>query len=381
MVYSTCSLNPVENEAVVYNLLLKFKDEIELVDARDKLPGLKTVNGLYKWNVMSKNGDLYDSVDQVKPEFVNLYRPYMFPPELSVAKELKLERCIRVLPHHQNTGGFFIAVIRKLEPSVKNIDLDKNFISTTNDEEKPAEDTKPEEHTRVMKAPPAKRVKQSFEENPFQFMDSVDDKGELNGIRDWSKIKEFFGISEDFPCSQMMTRNKKNENVRNVYFVSKQIRDLTMFNQDRFKFINMGVPLFTNAELKDQGNIALRVCQESLDIVQKYFHRRIVVIKERSDLIKILSESMPSLNELSENLQKQINDQCQTQTGSLIFTTKSNNTTNDLSPISFTAWLGKTTIRPLINIPGRKFFLTIFGVDDTQISKLIDFFFKCLNFV
>ncbi len=37
----------------------------------------------------------------------------MFPPELSVAKELNLDRCIRVLPHHQNTGGFFIAVIRK----------------------------------------------------------------------------------------------------------------------------------------------------------------------------------------------------------------------------------------------------------------------------
>lgn len=46
MVYSTCSLNPIENEAVVYNLLLKFKDELELVDARDKLPGMKTVKGL-----------------------------------------------------------------------------------------------------------------------------------------------------------------------------------------------------------------------------------------------------------------------------------------------------------------------------------------------
>lgn len=47
MVYSTCSLNPVENEAVVYNLLLKFKDELELVDARHKLSGMKTVNGKF----------------------------------------------------------------------------------------------------------------------------------------------------------------------------------------------------------------------------------------------------------------------------------------------------------------------------------------------
>jgi len=94
MVYSTCSLNPVENEAVVYNLLLKFKDQLELVDARDKLPGLKTLKGLLTWNLMSKTGEIYNKVEEVKPEFVNLMRPHMFPPELSIAKELNLDRCI-----------------------------------------------------------------------------------------------------------------------------------------------------------------------------------------------------------------------------------------------------------------------------------------------
>ena len=28
--------------------------------------------------------------------------------------DLHLERCIRVLPHHMDTGGFFIAVIQKV---------------------------------------------------------------------------------------------------------------------------------------------------------------------------------------------------------------------------------------------------------------------------
>ncbi len=131
--------------------------------------------------------------------------------------------------------------------------------------------------SRVMKAPPAKRylffdsilkgpflilkifnrVKHMYEENPFQFNDA---ENQLLG--DWTRIKEFFQISEDFPLSQLMTRNKKNENVRNVYFVSKEIRELTLNNGDRFKFINMGVPLFSKAEIKASNCIELRISQE-----------------------------------------------------------------------------------------------------------------------
>ena len=124
MVYSTCSMNPVENEAVVSNLLLKFP-QLELVDVRDKLPTLKTQPGLYTWNVMSKAGEIYNTVEEVQSDqrSINLLRPGMFPPELEVAKRLGLEKCMRVLPHYQNTGGFFVAVIRKKE--VEPIDVQR----------------------------------------------------------------------------------------------------------------------------------------------------------------------------------------------------------------------------------------------------------------
>ena len=92
MVYSTCSLNPVENEAVVYNLLLEYKDQIELVDVRDKLPGLKTVNGLYTWNLMSKDGEIFEKPEDVPPKWAHTLRPNMFPPGLEVAQNLHLER-------------------------------------------------------------------------------------------------------------------------------------------------------------------------------------------------------------------------------------------------------------------------------------------------
>ncbi len=120
MVYSTCSMNPIENEAVVANLLLKFPGQLEIVESRDKLPGLKTLPGLYTWNVMNKNAEIFNSIEEVeKTSYTNLFRPGMFPPELSVAKEMGLEKCIRILPHYQNTGGFFITVLRKIAKPAK----------------------------------------------------------------------------------------------------------------------------------------------------------------------------------------------------------------------------------------------------------------------
>lgn len=41
LVYSTCSLNPVENEAVIHRLLAETGGALQLVDVAHMLPGLK----------------------------------------------------------------------------------------------------------------------------------------------------------------------------------------------------------------------------------------------------------------------------------------------------------------------------------------------------
>ena len=57
MVYSTCSLNPIENEAVITEVLRQISvvspGALEIVDMHDKLPGFKGRKGLYKWFVAS----------------------------------------------------------------------------------------------------------------------------------------------------------------------------------------------------------------------------------------------------------------------------------------------------------------------------------------
>lgn len=45
LVYSTCSLNPIENESVIHRILVETDGALKLVDVSNSLPGLKYVPG------------------------------------------------------------------------------------------------------------------------------------------------------------------------------------------------------------------------------------------------------------------------------------------------------------------------------------------------
>ena len=50
-VYSTCSMNPIEDEAVVAQLLREAKGGLRLVDAHPLIPNLKSLRGVSHWKV------------------------------------------------------------------------------------------------------------------------------------------------------------------------------------------------------------------------------------------------------------------------------------------------------------------------------------------
>jgi multisite-specific tRNA:(cytosine-C5)-methyltransferase len=118
VVYSTCSMNPVEDEAVLSAAIERCggSDFVQLVETKDYLPGLKRYPGLKKWSVMSKAGRIWNSYDEVKgeqalrgEETLSKLNDGMFPPK----SDIPLERAIRVYPHQHDTGAFFIAILEK----------------------------------------------------------------------------------------------------------------------------------------------------------------------------------------------------------------------------------------------------------------------------
>lgn len=124
VVYSTCSMNPVENEAVVAAAIERCggPEKIEILDCSDQLPLLKRKPGLRKWQIMDKSARMWSSWEEVE-EYTKSTEDgvapgrlveSMFPrPATSDCADLPLERCMRVYAHQQDTGGFFITALHK----------------------------------------------------------------------------------------------------------------------------------------------------------------------------------------------------------------------------------------------------------------------------
>lgn len=118
-VYSTCSLNPMENEAVVASAIERCggPDKVSIVNVDSQLPELKRYPGLKSWKVMDKEGRMWSSFEDVENATAAKFEaslqrivPGMFP---EFGADLPLENCMRVYPHQQDTGGFFITVLEK----------------------------------------------------------------------------------------------------------------------------------------------------------------------------------------------------------------------------------------------------------------------------
>ena len=130
MVYSTCSFNPVENEAVVAELVRRCGGALEIVDASDRVADLKRRPGMKHWRVVTMVDDEtveYPTYEDSQKESVSVglrrkFERSMWPPKSGVTrlgKRIKgppLERCMRLMPHLQDMGGFFATLLKKVAP-------------------------------------------------------------------------------------------------------------------------------------------------------------------------------------------------------------------------------------------------------------------------
>ncbi len=135
LVYSTCSMDPCENEAVVAELLRR-APWLELVPIdRVNLEGLVLHKGLTQWDILDEEG--LPCVGLKALEAPSIHASH-FPPKqrcsmaealgievdeaLEATIEATLPHCLRLYHHDNDTGGFFVAQLRhKPESTPENV--------------------------------------------------------------------------------------------------------------------------------------------------------------------------------------------------------------------------------------------------------------------
>ncbi|ETM34469.1 hypothetical protein L914_18432 [Phytophthora nicotianae] len=196
LLYSTRSLNPIENEAVVAELLRRSNGALELVETDATLLGLERSHGLTQWDVL----DLA-SWDDAPEDQRHRLRPSMWPPSSDERDEMHLERCVRVLPHQNDTHGLFLAVIRKVrEPNIAVVAAGPAL---------PQSKTKP-------KSTASKNKKQAKAEKPFGSFTPID-KDHL------SSIQSFFALRSN---SAFLERAGMARQKRAVHVVTPAVAEL-----------------------------------------------------------------------------------------------------------------------------------------------------------
>uniref|UniRef100_A0A673YX23 tRNA (cytosine(34)-C(5))-methyltransferase n=1 Tax=Salmo trutta TaxID=8032 RepID=A0A673YX23_SALTR len=351
MVYSTCSLNPIEDEAVIATLLEKSEGALELADASVDLPGLKWMPGVTKWKLMTKEGQWYKDWSEVPANRHTQIRPTMFPPtDTEKLANMKLERCMRILPHHQNTGGFFVAVLVKKAPM-------------------PWNRTFPKVHTHVhgwegrvcvysdsvlcSRPPPNKKMKRhGFKEDPFVFLTEDDPV--------FPPIESFYDLSPDFPKINVLTRTHEGKK-RHLYMVSKELRNVMLNNSERMKVINTGVKVWSRNSDGEEFGCAFRLAQEGIYTLFPYIRSRMITVSVE-DIKILLTQENPYLSKLEEDAHQQAK---KIGMGSIVLKYQPDNSNPDgpQCPIELCGWRGKTSIRAFVPRNERFHYLRMLGVE------------------
>lgn len=243
VVYSTCSMNPIENEAVIASAIERCGGlaRVQVLPSDDKLPLLKRRPGLKDWTVMDKSGKIWSSFDEVKryeeeygsSVYTERLVEGMFPPKNS---EVPFERCMRVYAHLQDTGGFFITILQKMsefrakpESDSKKIEPKPTIISIVDEiESQPPPKDGESVLPKIEAAGALTRPSESMDEEMVsaaarQNQENATSDGTLNGRKRSLGETELVDNEDDTSTKKLKTQEDADEAEINAYLENKKL--------------------------------------------------------------------------------------------------------------------------------------------------------------
>ncbi|KAG6811829.1 hypothetical protein H0H92_005626 [Tricholoma furcatifolium] len=332
IVYSTCSLNPVENEAVLA-AALKANPDFYLVDVSDKLPALKRCPGLTSWRpsvdrTINTNYATYEefqaSQDAKDNPNTKLTSGHWPPADV---ERYNLPRSMRIYPHLQDTGGFFVAVLERraparkrelsstpedgqetkkprLEQDVAQSELEVESDTVAKDDvpaDETAEDTtkaeaQPSDDKSVVKVSKKEKKEKDgnmggggiFKEHPYTFLPSTDPI--------LQSCIERLSLTSDFPSQNILVRNPSGEAVRSLYLANDLVKSVVEHNNyARIRLSAAGTKVFSKQEGGKASAAAgaeaqFRVLGEGLPVILPFVELQTIITADLPTL-KVLVQS------------------------------------------------------------------------------------------
>lgn len=323
IVYSTCSLNPIEDEAVVAEVIRRTNYNLELVDASKELPNLSYSPGMSSWvvtNIKSEPLTLEqydqffskptDEQQKIKEKLSAKITRDMFPPTPEEAKKMNLHYCMRLLPNLMDTGGFFVAVLRKvgdlkLHEGKGKAALQNNETTTT---------TTTETGKELIKVYKGKATQNE------QFIPAREEILE--------NIYQYYGIDKNIvPPEQLIIRlsdvaqergadisnpdSITEAHIKKIYYVSKGIRDIVEANtqQQKWKLINLGVRMFERKKTVDfmPKECPFRFTQDFADQFAHALKKERIILMKKEDFVTFLKQLSTMVEDIrDEQVRQQI---------------------------------------------------------------------------
>ncbi|CAI2297009.1 unnamed protein product [Caenorhabditis sp. 36 PRJEB53466] len=232
---------------------------------------------------------------------------------------------MRVTPHAQDTGGFYVALIEK--------------VSETNFEPSAANG-------------PAWKKKKMFKDEPFTFLKLDDER--------WNDIRSHYGIDTSFEYQNLFSRRLETNdaNSRQLFFANDAVKNFVKENMTKVSIQNAGMKMFSRTEGKVEST-RFRLSQEGIRYLFKFMNKQKVRIGAE-DMLKMLKseENLVPLETLTCKT-----DVRQQQNGTVVVFCEED------EPVC--TWVGYHTIAPYISKEERLHLLRMMGVDCAEIELLM----------
>lgn len=264
LVYSTCSLNPIENEAVISTLLRKFPDAKLISPTNLDEREFEISKGLRTWGVHFELKEqnklqLFDTLDEVPDTpFKEKLTESMFPDKEWYESD-NFMRCFRVLPHRNDTGGFFFAVVQKNGP-----------------DEIPQIEQRSESSSCKYETVETKDLEPILS---FYGLDNQNIQGKLmKGIENFpSKIKNHLNSINSIEKSSFVKRKSHD---KTIYLIGEDVSKLIMNYNLELDLRSVGIRAFEylKGKISGDGRCKWRINQNSSSYLVRLMKRRLIFV-------------------------------------------------------------------------------------------------------